>query len=295
MSDTLPPDALAAVPELPRATPVAGEPAPPPATLPADPGKDDAGEAWNPAVHVDPPTRNSKGRWKCRLRGNAARLARGLPMVGVAAGKAPRPAPPPPDPTPTPGASGQVVDALPPATDAPPAAAGVSRLVWDEPGADPAAAPGAPAPEALRPREAYATTAKGIVRAQFAVATIAIGPAWDAPPAERAAWTEAWQDFLHEHQWPVLGSAVALIVLLVESIAKRRNDPDTQQAGARLRDLVLGRFTRRPVVAVDAAPAPAPVAPAALARPTLPEPVNPLDGAGPGTRRVTNPYGDIGK
>lgn len=284
MSDTLPPDALAVVPDLPRATPVAGEPAPPDPQRPADLIRH--GEAWDARVHVDPPTLNSKGRWKRRLRGNAARLALGLPMVGVAAGATPRPAQPPaPDPAePTPGAAGATLDAEP--------APSVSRLAWDDPapGAAPGLAPGAePAP--LRPREAYATTAKGLVRAQFAVATIGIGPAWEPDQRERSEWIEAWQDFLHEYQLPVLGSAIALIVLACDSIARRRTDPDTVRVGRRLLDLVLRRKPALPPTGSDdgqvpAAPQPQPQPqPSPLAHGLIPSRLP----------RCDNPYGPLGR
>lgn len=277
MSDPLPTDALAEAPDLPRATPVANEPPPPVEAPPAD-QRDAAGEAWDPATHVSPPRKNIRGLW-ARRPGNAQRKRLGLAITGVASGIRS-------EPPPTPGAAGVELAAEPsPEPAAPPVSA--SRLVWDDPGlTGPDSMP--LITEQLRPREAYATTAKGITRAQFGLAQLHIGPAWEPSDREAKEWTEAWQDFLHEYQLPVLGSILTLVVLLVDSIAKRRKDPDTQRVGLVIRDLILGWRKPKPI---HEAPQP----PAAPAPPKPPDAsVSPITGKTT-VARVMNPYGFIGK
>lgn len=282
-------DALSTPPELPRATPVAGEP-PPPVEAPGSPlaTVSPNGEAFDPAFHIEPRRANVKGGW-ARKRGGAAIKAAGRPPVGVAArslqrreGEAPAPAPAAPDAAP-----------LPPPLEAQPVPS-ASRLVWDDPGAVPAGDALAGDPVQLRPREAYATTAKGIVRAQFGLAVLHIGPAWEPGDKEAREWTEAWQDVLHEYQLPVLGSILTIVVLLVDSIARRRKDPDTQRVGATIRDMILGRLKVKPI---HDTPAPDLRQVAEAMRENMartPVHVDPLT-AKPSTGRAINPYGFIGK
>lgn len=240
-------DPLAIAPDLPMGTPEAGAPAAPPAAPapPVDPPAapapsptalgllDGKGQAHDPAVHVSPPRLNVRGVWACKP-GNAGRKAAGKPMVGAW------------------GKRDQVPDQPKDATPAPePAAPPVvtSTLVWSD---DPIPGqPGEAAPVELRPREAYTATARSVVVAQFGIAQMAMGKAWDPEPAERKAWEQAWMDLMHHYQMPVVGPILGLIILAIDSIAKRRNDPETKERAKALWQSLMGTF-RRP------APLPAP-------------------------------------
>lgn len=133
--------------------------------------------------------------------------------------------------------------------DPPPAAAGPQEEAPAEPppaaswiGKPPADA--APALDAINlgtgPDEVtlddYKATAEAVARAQFGVAQIFVGRAWETAPAEHRQWADAWQAALYEWRAPRVGAAASLVVLAVTSWAKRRDDPETKSAGRRLVD-----------------------------------------------------------
>lgn len=230
-------DPLAVAPDLPQGTPDAGDQTPtastpPTAPPPADPERDAAGEVWDARWHVSPPRKNIKGRWAGKP-GNAARLRAGKPPVNAFGGGA-APAAPAGQPAP---------DAAPPTAppDAPPPPV-ASRLVWEEPSSDPLAKDAVPVVE--RPREAYAATARSVVTAQFGVAQMALGPAWEPKDGERKAWENAWQDLMHHYQMPIVGPILGLIILAIDSTSKRWKDPDTRERFKALWNSLTGSMRR---------------------------------------------------
>ena len=272
MSDPAPlpaSEVLASPPDLPTPTPGAAplpasadSPATPPAASPVDPSPPTAPEGWDPAVHENPPRRNAQGGW-ARLRGNAARKAKGLPMIGALSGVAAKPA------------SSAPAAPLAAPSSAPPASPSVLVLPTappssSTPGAAGAEVAGEPSPaQAGLGLDAYDGTAAAITGGQFGILSILLGKAWNASPQESQAWRDAWRRVFHHYQWRPLGPLVELIMLAVTSTAKRRDDPETRQAVGGMFAWFRRASGRATVADVATAPAPvepAPPAPAAPAR-----------------------------
>jgi hypothetical protein len=251
-------DLLSVPPDLPQGTPLSSATTPPVAAPPPS-TPDRAGQVWDGTYHETPPRLNAEGKW-AKLRGNAARRAKGLPPTGAFTGKAfaARPAPdlaaPAPQPVPAP-------DPLPFASQPPPAAMlggveGATGPVLD--------AVADTLPDA-RPLEAYGPTAAGLVDGTFGVAQLTMGKAWELTSQERRSLVDCSQRVLHHYQAPVLGPLLELVLLLVPIIGKRRSDPETRAAWKGL----LAWFTKPRSAAAaadpyrDAPPAPGSSAPAA--------------------------------
>lgn len=204
---------LGTPPDLPMVAPVAAPAADPAAPPPATPDRD--GKAHDPLYHETPPRINAMGLW-AKLRGNAARKAKGLPPTGLFATKGFRPVKPA-DPAPP------VQPAAPSASDPPPVAmTSEAQPIHD----------GIPvidqAMPQLRPFESYAGTAAGAVDGTFAVAQLTMGKAWELAPQERRSLTDATQRVLHHYQTPTFGPLLELMLILIPVVAKRRNDPETR-------------------------------------------------------------------
>lgn len=251
--------ALAAVAELPQGTPGLAGPgagdqtAPPaPAAAPGSPGLDRKGNTWDPAIHETPARLNCEGKW-AKLRGNAARRAKGLAFTGssTVAGKVGE-APPPPAAAAAPAeASFLNLDAPPPS----------GQVLTAE----------VMAPAARMPED-YTSTAAGIVLGLFGLCRILMGKAWKPDPEESKAWNEAMKRTLAHYQAPVLGPAVELIPLAITTAAKRSEDQETREKVGRFAGW-LGRLLGRRQVVRNAPPEDA--------RPTPPPPPSPMAGASP--------------
>lgn len=201
---------------LPDATVSAGSVAP--STAPADqvlPELDRDKARHDPAIHETPARLNSEKRW-ARLRGNAARKAKGLPpSYGTRSTKPAAPS----DPAATPAAG---------PTTPPPAAPGVSTPPPDDLLRGPVH-DGVPAPEGpvMNDLASYATTAGGVVDGTLGLAQMGISDAWKASPQERTILVGAVQRVWHEHQWPILGAVAELVLVVIGFVAKRRSDEPT--------------------------------------------------------------------
>jgi len=216
---------LAVAAPLPDATMTSPGPAAPVASGPATlPDKDLDGLPHDPKRHESPPRLNAERRW-AKLRGNAARKAQGLPPTGRTFGPAkPAPAVDPAAEQPAPAAP---APEPPPSVSTPPPAAmlGGGAPVHD----------GVVDPEQVqRPFADYATTAAGLVDGTLGLAVIGISDAWKATPQERTVLVGAVQRVCHEHQLPVLGSLVELVLVVIGFAAKRRTDADTMSLIRRL-------------------------------------------------------------
>lgn len=255
---------LGVAPDLPTTAPAT----PPPAAAPPPSTPDKLGQVWDGTFHESPPRLNAAGCW-AKLRGNAARKAKGLPSTGWAAGRAATPVninpisdiksdntqPPPVDP---PASASQ-----PP----PPELTGAPGPVPVHDGiVDPIL------PIDMRPFEAYAGTAAGAVDGTFGVAQLTMGKAWELAPSERRSLVDATQRVLHHYQAPIVGPLLELILVLIPVIGKRRNDPETRSVVASV--LTWWRNRGRPAPQADPyrdiaqAGSSAPAAPAA--KPTTP-------------------------
>lgn len=249
-------DVLGTPPDLPTVPPPAAAadlaPAAPPAT-----SADKDGNAWSAVFHENPPRLNAMGCW-AKLRGNAARKAKGLPPTGSFATKAFRPVNinklPEINSCNTPAQPAAPTASDPPpitmTSDPPPIHDGVPVL-------DPAA------PQ-LRPFESYAGTAAGAVDGTFGVARLTMGPAWELHPTERRSLVDATQRVLHHYQAPILGPLLELVLILLPIVAKRRNDPETRSTMSAL--LAWWKRSGAPPPLVDPyrdTPAPGSSAPAA--------------------------------
>lgn len=247
--------ALAVPPDLPAGSVPSAAPPTQPAADQVERDRD--GAAWDPAVHENPPRRNEKGRW-ARLRGNAQRRAKGLPMAGIAALAIAKRAESRPDPAAPPAEPPKAVDPPPAASQAPPASilAGEATPIRDGvPDAGPA--PGA------RPVEDYAGTAAGLVDGAFGAAQLSLGPAWLLKTDERRSLVDATQRVLHHYQVPVLGPLLELALVLIPVIGRRRNDPETRRVFGLVLDWWRNRGREKPAAdPYRVQPAPASSAPA---------------------------------
>jgi hypothetical protein len=253
-------DVLGTPPDLPQGTPATPAAAPAPAAPPAS-TPDKAGQVWDARYHDPRQILNAHGCW-AKLRGNAARKAKGLPPSGATTGKAFRPAAPAPESGPT---SPEVAPTAQPAPDPAPTASQPPppELTGAAP---PPIRDGVPVgPEAMpeaRPLEAYQATAVGLVDGASTVAQLTMGNAWILKPEESRGLTGAVQRVLHHYQLPVVGPLVELALVLLPIIGRRRNDPQTRDVVGN----VLAWFKRKgqPAPTVDpyrAMPAPGSSAP----------------------------------
>lgn len=258
MPEAVPADALlGAAAEMPTPTPgisspshtsVQDPPAPVTTEAPAPGILDRKGNKHDPVFHEVPARLNAEGLWAKR-RGNAARKAKGLPPSGSTFGAGFKPAAPAVDQAATP----------PPA--AAPASASVPPPV-DALNGQPPVVDGVPSPEPMGlPLEAYATTAGGIVDGTLGLAQIGISEAWKATPQERTVLVGAVQRVWHEHQWPILGSVVELILVVIGFAAKRKDDPTTRKRFGALWDWISRKPKQAPgTYAPPSSPAVAPPA-----------------------------------
>lgn len=241
----LSPAAAMAAMVLPQATPGVVDPLPsgPAPVLSGGKEVDRHGVAFDPAKHEHRIRPN--GHWALK-RGNGARAAKGLPFAGATSGRrlavSADPARPPTVAIPPESATAEPAagdSAAAPATafrpgaflapEVPAAGSGatVAGNAQEPPGG--AAAPAAaPVPVASLTPQDYQLTAEGITGAQFGLASMALGPAWEPDRAERQAWTAAWARTMAHYQTPILGPVVELVVLAIGSVSRRFHDATTQ-------------------------------------------------------------------
>ena len=218
-----PVDALAALggESLPLATADVGSSGSTPAPPPGDPRQvDDHGVTFDRTKHEADANGNGKrrrdGGWVLK-RGNGARKSKGLGLLNLFRGGQPAEQPAPasatdaPTPAPTTGASFLASPGPAPAGGAQPGGAA----------AQPEAAP--------NPIESYDATAAALTHGQFAVLTIALGPAWEAQPQEHKAWVDMWRRLWFHYQLPVVGPLIEFLILSATTIAKRRGDAETKR------------------------------------------------------------------
>lgn len=262
-------DVLGTPPDLPQGTPAPDSAPPAAAAAPPPSTPDRAGQVWDRTYHEDPPRLNAGGCW-AKLRGNAARKAKGLPPSGATTGRAFRPAAPAPESGPNPAAvapdATQAPDPAPTASQPPPpelTGAGQPPIRDGVPvGPEPMGMPEA------RPLEAYAATAAGMVDGSATVAQLTMGDAWILKSDERRGLVDAVQRVLHHYQLPVVGPLLELALVLLPIIGRRRNDPQTRDVVGKVLSWVRRRGQPPPVVdPYRTMPAPGSSAPAAAAMP----------------------------
>lgn len=240
-----------------------------PTTTPAspEPQRDKTGATWDATVHESPPRISTHTGCWARLRGNAARKAKGLPPTGhqLTGGRVIRkPAPDPAAANPAPAAAATPAEPPPVAASTPPPPEAL---------AGPPIRDGIPDPAPLeRTLESYQPTARGVVDGSLGLAQMFIGPAWEAKPAEHQVLVGGVQRVLHHYQAPQLGPVLDLVLIVVGFVVKRQNDPQTREKAAGF----WSWLTRRPIMPKPAAPAaaapisPPPAAPAAQPRSVSP-------------------------
>ena len=211
-----------------------------------DLGKDKSGDVWTPGVHEDPPRKNDRGRW-AKLRGNAARKAKGMPPSGATTGKAFRAAPAPQAPQ----AAPRMVSDIGPELDFP---------APGEHGPGAAAGPGAPEPMPQLMEADYQPTAEALTRSLFGAAALGWGKAWEPRPDESAALTNSLRRVWHHYQLPRLGPILETVTVMVGIFARRRDDEGMRGTFRALARAITGKREPAPPVRVGG-DAPAPQAP----------------------------------